>query len=318
MTIDNKIQSVFDGFLNDPQITHGRLIFFGRDHRIRMFNNNPGGIYTDSIAATDSVLDNLDSIMGQKIIDKGTRKGGTSAKDDCRVLIEVYVADNIGFCRSKFGGKTNSRFIATFPQLMKSFYRTATIAFEKNVEALISKATTYESVLGAGFKNDLIALYHNYTVAGDTHDSQMVAFSNDIVTEQMAANVVADQIMDNLLLIARNNRGSKTAAKIYFNTTLLYPKKGTEIFEGKVPAQSRQDVCDIVYSPGKHTHIYITGAAALTFGMELDGLKVGNLFTGNPGDKLIEAFTDYFINGTKIYVLNESDVEGMYRMEIVP
>ena len=123
--------------------------------------------------------------------------------------------------------------------------------------------------------------------------------------------------MDNLLLIARNNRGSQTAAKVYFDTTLLYPKKGTEIHEGKVPAQSRQDVCDIEYSPGKHTHIHITGAATLTFVMELDGLKVGQLFTGNPGDKLVVAYSDYFTNGTKIYLVNECDIEGMYRMEIV-
>jgi len=316
-SIANDLQKMFDSIFYDKNITHERLSICAEDHEIRMINNNPGDIYHDSIDAIHAARLNLDSFRNKKFLDKGTRKGGTSAKDDCRALIEVYVANNIGYCRSKFGGKDNYRYIATFPQGMKAFYNVSDKNFETSVENLISNAHTYVGVLGNTFESELNALYHNYTVADATHGTQMVAYSNDIVTEQMAADVLADQMMDDALLIARNNRRSTTAAQVYFNTALLFPKKGTEIYEGNVPAQSRQEVCDIVYSAGKHTHIHINGAVALTFGMELNGMRVGKLFTGEPDDRLDIAFSDYFTNGTKIYVLNESDMEGMFRMEIV-
>jgi len=316
-SIKKDLQKMFDGIFYDKNITHERLINCAADHEIRMINNNPGDIYHDSIDAIHASRLNLDSFRKKKFLDKGARKGGTSAKDDCRGLIEVYIANNIGYCRSKFGGKDNFRYIATFPQGMKSFYRASAKNFETSVENLISNAHTYVAVLGNTFESELNALYHNYTLADATHGTQMVVYSNDIVTEQMAADVLADQMMDDALLIARNNRRSTTAAQVYFNTALLFPKKGTEIYEGNVPAQSRQEVCDIVYSAGKHTHIHINGAVALTFGMELNGMRVGKLFTGEPDDRLDIAFSDYFTNGTKIYVLNETDIEGMYRMEIV-
>jgi len=311
------IQRFFDIMFLEKNITHGRLILFGRENELRMINNNPDGIYNDSIDATHSAIENLDMIMKQKTFNKGQRKGGTSAKVQARGLIEVYIANNIGFARSKFGGKDDSRFITMFPNLMKSFYHVADIIFETHVKALIQQAHNYASVLGNDFENDLTNLYNNYSVADETHGSQMVAYSNDIVTEQMAAEALADQLTDNVLVIAHHNRGSNIAAQIYFNPALLYPSKRKSRVKASVPAFTEQEVCEIDYSPGKHTHIHNNGACPLTFGMKLNGEKVGRTITLMPDKKFKGEFNYYYTNGTSFYVINESEMAGQFKFNIV-
>ncbi len=311
------LQVFFDGLFLDLAITYLRLSIFTRDVLLNLTNNNPGGIYTDSINATQSANNNLESIMLAKTSDLGTRAGGVSAKNIARRNLEIYCANHIGWARALFGGKDDPRFIATFPKLTKAFYNVAGPVFEVNIEALISKALLYSSVLGPEFESDLTELYAAYTSADEALGSSKSAVRTDIVTEQMAAEVLSDQLTDVVLLVARNNRKSQTAAKLYFNLDLLYPHTGKEIHKGKIAAHAEAEVCPIDYSHGKRTHIYITGATRLTFGMKLNGVKVGETISLDHGESGNEPFSFYFTNGTSIYVINDTAIEGMYQLDII-
>ena len=311
------LQTFFDGLFLDTKITHPRLVLFAFDNVANMTNNNPGGIYTDAIEATNAAAENLDSICAQKAGTKGTRKGGTTAKDLARRDAEIYIANHTGWARALFGGKNDPRYVATFPQGMKAFYNVPDPVFDDNLKALIEKANTYKAILGDAFETDLTLLLNNFKTAGETHTTQTADVRTIIVTEQMAADVLSDQLTDNLLLIARNNRRSKTAAKLYFNVDLLYPHKLKEIKKGTPAANSETEICPIEYTEDKRTHILNNGAARLTFGMKLNGLKVGKTIALDPGQKANEPFSFYFSNGTSLYVVNNENIEGMFRLEII-
>jgi hypothetical protein len=311
------LQVFFDGLFQDPKITHPRLCKFAMDNVHNMSNNNPGNIYDDAITATTAAATNLDSFTVQKIADLGSRKGGTTAKDHRRRDIEIYVANRIGWTRALFGGKDDPRFVDTFPQGMKAFYSTTDAIFEDNVTSLIKKAHLYTTELGPVFETDLIALKANYVSAGTTQALQKTAVRSDIVTEQMAADVLSDQLTDNVLLIARHNRRSTTAVSLYFNTTLLFAPKTKEIKKGKLTGSSESEICKIEYAEGKHIHILNTGATRLTFGMKLNDQKVGNIVSLESCQKSDEPMSYYFGNGTSLYVINNGTTEGMFRMEIV-
>ena len=316
MAID--LQILFDGFFIDPKITHSRLSVFAKDAIFNMIHNNPGGIYDDSIDSTQAAIDNLDSIMSSKTGDKGSRKGETSARNIARRNIEIYCANRIGWARTLFGGKKDARFIATFPKLTRAFYNVPAPKFEDNIEALIGKAHLYSSVLGTDFETDLTTLFNAYSNADASQGTFNTAVRTDIVNEKMDADVLSDQLSDNALLIARNNRKSQTAAKLYFNVDLLYPHTKKEIHKGKPAAHSETEVCPIKYSEGKSVHIYNTGACRLSFGMKLNGIKVGETTTLEHGEKSSQKFDFYFTNGTSIYVENDTDIDGMYQLNIVP
>lgn len=311
------LQVFCDGLFREPKITFSRLVVFANDNANNMENNDPTHIYTDAIAATRSAALNLDSLTTKKTIDVGSRMGGTSAKDQARRNIEIYVANHIGWARALFGGKTDPRFVATFPQGMKAFYGKQNDIFENNLDALIEKSHVYVSVLGVDFETNLNTLKAAYASADTTQGTQKTDVRTDIVTEQMAADVLSDQLTDNVLLIAHNNRRSTTAITLYFNVALLFPIKRKEIKKGKPSANTEVDICKIEYTAGKVVHILNNGATRLVFGMKLNNQKVGNTVTVEPGQTVKHPFSFFFTNGTSLYVINTGNTEGMFKMDIV-
>jgi len=312
------LQIFFDGLFLDYRITYPRLVNFAQDHSSSMSNNNPGHIYDDAITATNAAALNLETLISVKSGAKGARKGGTEAKNIARVNAEVYIGNKIGWCRSLFGGKKDPRFIETFPQLMNAFYPVSDQIFEENLTTLISKAHLYASVLGPEFEDDLTALKEDYVNSITKHEDQNTEVRTDIVTVQMAADVLSDQLTDNVLLVARHNRRSLTAAILYFNVALLYPAKRKEFYKRTIPAKTEADICNIIYEPGKIIVITNTGAVKLTFGMKLAGDKVGQTVTLEHGENSVQRFYYYFTNGTSLYVINDETTKGMFRLDIKP
>jgi hypothetical protein len=310
------IQIFFDGLFLDEEITYPRLLTFAEDNEASMTNNNPGNIYDDNIAATKAARLNLEAMITGKTGAKGTRKGGTEAKNINRTNAEIYIGNNIGMVRSKFGGKHDPRFIATFPQLMNAFYPVTDKVFLENLEALIVKAHLYTSVLGPDFETDLTALKNHLSLSASDHENQNTEVRTAIVTTQMAADVLSDQLTDNVLLIARNNRRSQTAAALYFNTSLLYAKKRKEFYRRNILANSEADICKITYEPDKIVEFINKGASILTLGMKLAGDRVGQRFQLQPGQKITKRFSDFFTNGDFFYVHNDGEMKGMFRLEI--
>ncbi len=312
------LQNFFDGLFINKNITHTRLVAFALDNVRNMSipANNPGGIYDDEISATQAAADNLSTFLTTKTGDKGSRKGGTSAKDLARTNVEVYVANRKGWARALLGGKTDPRFIATFPApLSAMIYNPSDDVFDTNIQALIAKAHLYATQL-PGFETDLTTLYNTFHTADNTHGSQTSAVRTDIVTVDTAAEALDDQLTDNVLMIAHNNRRSQTAAYVYFNVTLLYPEHRLERKKGEPAGRSTTDI-PIDYFAGKRTHFHNKGATTLKIGMKLQGLPVGTIFTVAPDGRINKEFSEYFSNGDNLYIVNEDNVPGMYQLDIV-
>ncbi len=311
------LQIFFIGLFLGIDITHARLVVFALDNKARMVLNNPEGIYDDAIAATETAANNLLTLLQLKKTDKSTRIGATSNKGVARTNLEVYIGNKIGVVRDKFGGKNDPRFKATFPDKMKGFYNKIETDFDINVAALIAKAHQYSSVIGADIETNLTSLYHIYTTASATQMDDNVKWSADIVNEQMAADVLSDQLTDNVLMIAHNNRRSTTAAKLYFDTTLLYPQQQKQIFRRTIAANTEMEICPFEYHASKRTKVFVKGVATLTFGMKLYGIKIGETLTLATGGKADVAFDFYYHNGTSFYVKNSSDNEGVFQFTIM-
>lgn len=310
------LQNFFDGLFLEKAITYSRLVNYAQDNAASMTNNNPGLIYDDAILATNAAAANLETMIVGKTGDKGARQGGTASKNIARTNAEVYVANNIGWARSLFGGKNDPRFIETFPQLMKSFYPVTDQVFEENLVTLTSKANTYIVVLGVDFFNTLTTLVGDLQDSTSAHSSQTVKVRGDIVTVQMAADVLSDQLTDNVLLVARHNRRSQTASKLYFNTTLLYPVKQREYYDRTIEPHTEDDICPITYAADKIVEFINKGAVKLTFGMKLAGDKVGATIELLPGQEVSKPYSFFFTNGSTFYVINSEGTKGMFHLEI--
>jgi len=311
------LQSIFEGFFNDKDITHDRLHTFALDNVRRMTLNNPGAIYAQNIMDTQAKADDLKAKKTLKTGDKGTQKGATTAKDLERDKIEKYLAVQMPGAVTAFGGKATEGFRATYPHFMDSFYGVTKEDFSTNVAALIVKANTYVTTLGIPFKDGITGMFATYTAANDTQAMDVVAVSADIDAENASAAILQDQLTDNVCDVAHNNRRSITAKALYFNENLLFGVQHKEIKKGTPEKDSETDICKIVYSPGKLTHFYNKGAVKLIIGMKLLGVKVGVPFTALPNETVKKAFSDYFTNGDTLYVINPEDSIGMYQLDIL-
>jgi len=311
------LQNFFDGLFLEIKITHARLSDFAKDCITKLMANNPGSIYDGSITATTIASDNFFAAIGKKKGDKGTKKADTSAKGAARIAIEVFVGNKIGFSRDAFGGKKDPRFIETFPELMVAFYQADDTNFDVNVGVLIEKVTKYVLILGSTFLDDLTTLFEKYSTASTDQGTGITAVNTDITNEDALAMILSDQLTANLLLIARNNRGSLTAKDLYFNVPLLYSQKRKKIKKGTPEAHTDKDICEIEYAGSKHTKIQNKGAVKLIFGMKLLNVKVGREFTVLPNETINPSFLDYFTNGDTLYVINPEDSIGMYQMDII-
>ena len=310
-------QKISDGFFNDEKITPDRLHTYAIDNIKRMKINNPGNVYDTNIIETQKKADALKASKVTKTSDTGTREGGTSAKDDERDLIIKYLAIEIPTAVGAFGGKDKAGFIATFPNLMNSFYNATAADFATNVEALIIKADTYETVLGTPFKDTITSMYDSYSKADDTHTTDTATVGSDIIYEVLTKQALADQLTDNVCDVAHNNRRSTTAMTLYFTEKLLFGVQTKEIKRGK-PAPHSETLIPIVYSSGKRVHAFNKGAAVLTIGMMLEGAKVGETITLAPNGEAKEPFNFFFTNADNLYVINEDAVNaGIYYIEIV-
>ena len=310
-------QKIIDGLFQDRDIIAERLYNFAVDSTSKFENNNPDGIYDDNISNSQTAAANLHSARTQKTGDIGTRIGGTTAKDNARTSIEKYLAIQILAAAVAFGGKQTPNFKETYPNGMESFYKVSKENFSINVEVLIVKALKFVDILGIPFKTTITSMFDTYSNANDTQLEAVSDVSTDITLEKAAALVLADQLTDNLCDVGHYNRRSKTALDTYFDFSLLYPAKQKEIHKGKPASHTETEVCGIEYSDGKRTHIHNQGAAILIFGMKLNGVKVGETFTLLPDQKANLAFKDYFSNGTSIYVINNTEIAGMFQLDII-
>ena len=311
------LQRIFDGFYNDASITPDRLHTYAIDNIKRMTINNPGGVYDQNIIDTQKAADASKASKVTKTSDTGTREGGTSEKDKQRDAIEKYLAIQIQTAVGAFGGKSQTGFIATYPNLMNSFYGATAADFDTNVQALIVKAGTYVAVLGVPFQDAITKMYKDYGIADDTHTTDTATVGSDIIYEQLTTQALADQLTDNVCDVAHNNRRSTTAMGLYFTEKLLFPVQTKQIKKG-TPAAHSETLIPIVYSAGKRVKAHNKGATVLTIGMMLEGVKVGETITLAPNGEADKAFSYFFTNGDNLYVINEDAVNaGMYVIEII-
>lgn len=311
-----KIDDLFADFFDTKETTNERLVSFGRDHFSRTTNNNPGGVFSTILAATQTAINNLHSANTQEAGSIGDRKGGTFTKNETRADFNEFISKGEGAVKYAFG-KPSEEYTQFFPEGLSVFYEATDQGYAQLVQNIVNRATQYETQLGTTFKTTAETLANAYLHAEDdqTDDKGTVASRKEDADLKRLA--LTRQLTINALTIALQFPLDKTKPEVYFDTSLLFAQHRKRLFRGTPAAGASVKICDILYEAGKEVQMWNRGAGKLQFQMHLQGNAVGEVFELDPNQKIRKKMDEFFSNADALWVTNPETVIGKYNVRLI-
>ena len=311
-----KLDNLFTDLFEVKDLTNNRLSRFASDHLACLNSNNPAGIFNAIIDSTQTALYNFRASQSKKLSSLGNRKAYTQTKRQARNAFTVFIRQQEGSVRGKFG-KDSEAYIQFFPKGLTVYDRATNRGYDLLVKNIVARATQYQADLGVAFKDQAAALAGAYLTAEEEQleTKGQVSHTRSQVTQLRAA--LTQQLTFNALFIAANFLLQKNKARLYFNTSLLFAPHRKHIYKGKPAAGETLTVARLVYQAGKFMWMKNKGATTLTFQMYLQGQAVGNSFTLEPAQELHQSFASFFTNADELRVTNAGSSAGWYQVKEV-
>ncbi len=310
------ISNLFIDLFEVKDLTNNRLESYAVNHLARMVANNPAGKLDALIADTQTAIIAFQQSKNNRYSSLGNRKAYTATKQQARDAFTVFIRQQEGTVRGKFGKKSEP-YLQFFPNKLTAFDRATATGYDLLVKNIVARATQYVAELGVDFKNEASSLATAYLTAEteQVETKGIVAATSSQVSKERAA--LTKQLTYNALVIAAIFLLQEEKAKVYFNTSLLFAPNRKRIYKGKPAAGVAEMVCELNYIAGKFVWMKNNGATELTFQMYLQGNAVGNGFTLKPNEELHQSMGSFFTNADELHVTNHGTEIGMYQVKIV-
>ncbi len=213
-------------FLENPfdiqRISLDKKKKFGESHLVNLTVQNTGNIYDQAIADTTVVQVNLFGDITNVEVNKALQKAQTESVDH---LIESFKKRNTRFNNFLISTEVDKKpvYQSFFPQGVTEFTRDVN---KGNVEQLMKRMVdviTLQIVIAGG--PDVLAEYEEfraqYVVARNLQLTKISQVSNGITNRETAEAAWNDQLFDNLLLIARENKGQPSHINNFFDQSII-------------------------------------------------------------------------------------------------
>lgn len=266
-TIENYFVTPFDYI----RVGRPQTLRFFEDHNGRLIQAvAEGEPFAAQVAPTTLAFEKLRDSLGATEATFAEQQGATITVDDMIDEFKTYVVDGEITVLGKFK-KTTAEYQRFYPHGLTQYSNinkgTATSLMIQYKKA----ASDYKGDLGNPFSDKMEDIYTRYlAVRGG---QIMLKESTSAMRSEWDVNLDAmkDQAFDNILVIARANRGKPEVARRYFTQSILRGRKikktdGTETDAYKlvVPFGSRA-VADISFSVDDTLLFYISGQVGLRY-----------------------------------------------------
>ena len=226
-----QLESLFSNPFDDLSISMANFRQFGFDHNGKLATNNPGGIYTARIAATDAAFKQFDAVYSSKTVEEAMRKGATFGLGDFtgKVLTEARLLEKL--VTIKFGNPSQV-YLQFFPRGLTEFNNAGKGEWPALLARLKGGTEKHKTILGLDEAAKYAAFESGYNTAEGTQvekKGSVEDLRNAVVQKR---GLMAVEIFTNFLTIGLNNVGNPTVIKSYFDQTIV-DRKQSSATDGK-------------------------------------------------------------------------------------
>ena len=223
ISLESFLKNPFD----DEKISAPNFRQFGLEHNSRLAGNNPGGIYTARIAATDAAFLQFDAVYGSKTVEEAIRKGATFGLSSYtgEVLAETRLLEKLA--SFKFGNPS-AIYLQFFPKGLTEFNNAGKGDWPQLLVRLKTATETHKAILGADVATKFATLQSTYSATQNTQvgsKGSLEDFRNLVVQKR---KVLSTEMFINLLTISLNNIGNPAAIKTYFDQTIVDRRQSSD------------------------------------------------------------------------------------------
>lgn len=203
-----------------PRISLNRLVAFTNDHLARLTANNPGGLFTARIAATQAAVAGLAGSVAADETKLGLRKSRKLAKRQFRAALPGGIGRIYGAVLAQFGAKS-AELKECFPAGRNVFLKCGDAVLAEELGTLINGLTDYQSQLGPTPLAQAQALLAGWLAV---FDPSLTATGNKaaaMADKRAARAALQAELFKNLLTIVLNFPGQPALVKSYMQQSLL-------------------------------------------------------------------------------------------------
>jgi hypothetical protein len=235
-----------------------RLLWFANDHRAKLAANNPGGLYDVDLAAIDEAIGGFTESCREEDTRVNLRQAKTESLDDWKAEAMDFLSITKGLITYAF--RENPPACERFYPHGMTEYRDATREeLDLLLQRFLDVVQEYAAVLPPDVLTDIARIRAGYGEALSAQVAQKGEVSESRLSSSVSRITLEDQLMKNLHDIARNNLRRPKIVRVYFDLSIVMPKKHTA--EEQVVSGTVEPMATEVAVQGDFT----TGTTALVF-----------------------------------------------------
>lgn len=213
-----------DRFLRNPfarpEISQADLVPFTADHLALLAVQNTEGRFNDAITATDALFTALSGRIVQESTAAAIRRARTAALEAKRATVHRELSQLEGLIHARFP-RGSATYVELLPGGLAEFREVGLDLLNARLESLLERLEPHAATIGAADVAALAALQEEWaTLRGEQVKKKGV--STDAAGDRRAASdALRGQLFDNLLLIARLEKGRPERIGLYMRQSLL-------------------------------------------------------------------------------------------------
>jgi hypothetical protein len=251
----------------------------GRPQTLRFFEDHDGRLaqavtdgepFAAQVAPTHTAFEKLRDSLGATEATFAEQQGATITVDDMIDEFKTAVVDGEITVLGKFK-KTSAQYQRFYPHGLTQYSNTNKGTATTLMIQYKKAAFDYKADLGQPFSDQFELIYTNYLAVRNGQILLKESTSAKRSDWDVNLDAMKDQAFDNILAIARANRGKPQVARRYFTQSILRGRKikksdGTEVeaYKLTVPKAGRA-VADISFSVDDTLLLYISGQVGLRY-----------------------------------------------------
>ena len=201
-------------------ISIAELLAFSTDHLQKLTANNPGGVFTSRIAATNTALTGVENAFTDDVTKLGIRKARKLAKDNFRATLPDGIGRIYGSVTGKFGPSA-PEVAECFPNGRTVFAKATDDKLASHLQTLITGVTAHQAQLGAQLVTDATALLTGWNAVYAPSEQSSGAKSTTEAAKATARAALHLELFKNLLTLALNFAGQPEKLDDYMRQSLL-------------------------------------------------------------------------------------------------
>jgi hypothetical protein len=224
-------------YLSNPfdskEISIDELVAFTADHLGKLTGQNPGGVFNEAIAATDALFTALSGTISAEDTAGAIRQARTAATTAKREAIFEKLSQLEGLIHARFP-RTSATYVELLPGGLKEFREATLDALNGKLVALLARLAPYAATIGTADVAGLTTLQGEWATLRGEHVTKKGVSTDAAGNRREAADALREQLFDNLLAIARHEKGQPEKLGLYMQQSLL--EDATQAAEEPAPA----------------------------------------------------------------------------------